>query len=120
MATKKKKTKNSKPSTKTKKKVPAKKKKVATKNSVATKKKAIPNPHAGKRYFMLDFGGYGGELMVDTVPEEFVEYCDWQQGRCPMQKKAFDINNPFDRFSAFVLVPIMLIIFATVIYVELF
>jgi hypothetical protein len=49
-----------------------------------------------------------------------VEYCDWQQGRCPMQKKAFDINNPFDRFSAFVLVPIMLIIFATVIYVELF
>ena len=49
-----------------------------------------------------------------------VEYCDYQQGRCPMQKKAFDINNPFDRFSAFVLVPIMLLIFATVIYVELF
>ena len=70
MATKKKKT--TKPSTK--KKVPAKKIKVATKKSVATKKKAAPNPHAGKRYFMLDFGGYGGELMVDTVPEEFVEY----------------------------------------------
>ena len=49
-----------------------------------------------------------------------VEYCDYQQGRCPMQKKAFDINNAFDRFSAFVLVPIMILIFATVIYVELF
>lgn len=49
-----------------------------------------------------------------------VEYCDYQQGRCPMQKKAFDINNPFDRFSAFVLVPIMLIVVATVIYAELF
>ncbi len=71
MATKKK-TKTTKPSTK--KKVPAKKIKVATKKSVATKKKAVPNPHEGKRYFMLDFGGYGGELMVDIVPEEFVEY----------------------------------------------
>ena len=72
MATKKKTTKTTKPSTK--KKVPVKKNKVATKKSVATKKKAVPNPHAGKRYFMLDFGGYGGELMVDTVPEEFVQY----------------------------------------------
>lgn len=70
----KKKTKTTKPSTKPKKKAPAKKIKVATKKSVATKKKVAPNPHAGKRYFMLDFGGYGGELMVDTVPEEFVEY----------------------------------------------
>ena len=61
MATKKKKTKA---------KVPAKKKTPAKKKAV----KAIPNPHAGKRYFMLDFGGYGGELMVDNVPEEFVEY----------------------------------------------
>ena len=49
-----------------------------------------------------------------------VHYCEYQQGRCPMQKKAFDINNPFDRFAAFVLVPIMLIIFSAVIYVELF
>lgn len=48
-----------------------------------------------------------------------VEYCDYQQGRCPMQKKAFDWNNKFDRFSALVLVPIMLLIAATVIYVEL-
>ena len=48
-----------------------------------------------------------------------VEYCDWQQGRCPMQKKAFDWDNKFDRFSALVLVPIMLVIAATVIYVEL-
>ncbi len=48
-----------------------------------------------------------------------VDYCDWQQGRCPMQKKAFDINDPFDRFAAFILVPIMLLIAGTVIYVEL-
>ena len=48
-----------------------------------------------------------------------VEYCDYQQGRCPMQKKAFDWNNKFDRFSALVLVPIMLLIAATVIYVKL-
>ena len=49
-----------------------------------------------------------------------VEYCDWQQGRCPMQKKAFDINNPFDKFAAFVLVPIMILVLSVVIYVELF
>lgn len=49
---------------KLKKKTPAKKK--------AAKK--VVNPHAGKRYFMLDFGGYGGELMVDNVSEEFVQY----------------------------------------------
>ena len=61
--------------------------------------------------------GCKNQLDNDGVP---VEYCEYQQGRCPMQKKAFDINNPFDRFSAFVLVPIMLIIFAMVIYVELF
>lgn len=48
-----------------------------------------------------------------------VEYCDYQQGRCPMQKKAFDIHNPFDKFTAFVLVPIMLIILLVVLYVEL-
>ena len=68
MATKKK-TKTTKPSTK--KKVPAKKIKAPAKKK-ATKK--VVDPHAGKRYFMLDFGGYGGELMVDTVPEEFVQY----------------------------------------------
>ena len=48
-----------------------------------------------------------------------VEYCDYQQGRCPMQKKTFDINNSFDKFSAFVLVPIILLFAAMVIYVEL-
>ena len=68
MATKKK-TKTTKPSNK--KKVPAKKIKAPAKKK-ATKK--VVDPHAGKRYFMLDFGGYGGELMVDTVPEEFVQY----------------------------------------------
>lgn len=69
MATKKKKT--TKPSIKTKKKVPVKKKTPAKKKKAT---KVASNPHAGKRYFMLDFGGYGGEIMVDTVPEEFVEY----------------------------------------------
>lgn len=48
-----------------------------------------------------------------------VEYCEYQQGRCPMQKKAFDWNNKFDRFSALVLVPLMLLFVAAVIYVEL-
>jgi hypothetical protein len=48
-----------------------------------------------------------------------VEYCDWQQGRCPMQKKAFDWNNKFDRFAALVLVPLMLVFLFVVIYVEL-
>lgn len=71
MATKKKKTKITKPSTKPKKKAPAKKIKVTAKKKEV---KAVPNPHAGKRYFMLDFGGQGGEFLVDTVPEEFVEY----------------------------------------------
>ena len=69
MATKKKKT--TKPSTKTKKKVVTKKKTPAKKKKAA---KVVANPHVGKRYFMLDFGGYGGELMVDTVSEEFVQY----------------------------------------------
>ncbi len=48
-----------------------------------------------------------------------VEYCDWQQGRCPHQKKAFDWNNKFDRFAALVLVPLMLLFVSIVIYVEL-
>lgn len=69
MATKKKKT--TKPSTKPKKKVPAKKiKKPAKKKAV----KAVKNPHEGKRYFMLEFGGYGGEFMFTHAPEDFVEY----------------------------------------------
>lgn len=60
--------------------------------------------------------GCKNQLDNDGVP---VEYCEYQQGRCPMQKKAFDWNNKFDRFCALVLVPIMLLIAATVIYVEL-
>lgn len=53
-----------------------KKKSVAKKKGTGTKKtiNVAKDPHAGKRYFMLDFGGYGGELMVDSVPEEFVEH----------------------------------------------
>ena len=48
-----------------------------------------------------------------------VEYCEWQQGRCPHQKHAFDWNNKFDRFAALVLVPLMLLFVSVVIYVEL-
>ena len=57
------------------------------------------------------------ELGVDGRP---VSYCDWQQGRCPHQKRAFDWNNKFDRFAATVLVPLILLIYGYVIYVELF
>ncbi len=67
MATKKK-TKTTKPSTK--KKVPAKKKTPAKKK--ATKK--VVDPHAGKRYFMLEFGGYGGEFIVANTTDEFIQY----------------------------------------------
>jgi hypothetical protein len=49
-----------------------------------------------------------------------IEYCDYQQGKCPMQKKAFDWNNKFDRFCAIVLVPFILIVISVVVYVELF
>ena len=57
------------------------------------------------------------ELDTNNRP---VAYCDWQQGRCPNQKHTFDWNNKFDRFSALVLVPIVVITYAVVIYVELF
>lgn len=70
MATKKTK-KTTKPSTKPKKKVPAKKIKVPPKKKAI---KAIPNPHVGKRYFMVELGGNGGELIVGTASEQFVEY----------------------------------------------
>lgn len=56
------------------------------------------------------------ELGIDNRP---VSYCEWQQGRCPHQKKAFDWNNKFDRFAALVLVPLMLLFVSIVIYVEL-
>jgi hypothetical protein len=48
-----------------------------------------------------------------------ISYCEWQQGRCPNQKHAFDWNNKFDKFAALVLVPLMLLFVAVVIYVEL-
>lgn len=70
MATKKK-TKTTKPSTKTKKKVPAKKIRATSKKKLA---KVVKNPHEGKRYFMLQFGGYGGEYIFGNAPEDFVEY----------------------------------------------
>jgi hypothetical protein len=57
------------------------------------------------------------ELGVDKRP---VSYCEWQQGRCPNQKHTFDWNNKFDKFSVLVLVPLMLLFFSIVIYVELY
>lgn len=61
----------------TKKKVPAKKKKVPTKKKTPAKKKAtkkVVDPHLGKRYFMLEFSGLGGEYIVGSTTKEFVEY----------------------------------------------
>lgn len=51
-------------------------KKTPAKKISANKKKATAtvNPHAGKRYFMLEFGGYGGEFIVGRVSEDFVQY----------------------------------------------
>jgi hypothetical protein len=57
------------------------------------------------------------ELGSDGRP---ATYCDWQQGRCPNQKHEFDWNNKFDKFAALVLVPIVVLTYAMVIYVELF
>jgi len=70
MATKKK-AKTTNRSTKVKAKPIPKKKKTPSKKK-ATKK--VANPHVGKRYFMLEFGGYGGEFIVGRTTEEFVEY----------------------------------------------
>lgn len=60
--------------------------------------------------------GCKNKLDSDGVP---IEYCEYQQGGCPMQKKAFDWNNKFDRFAALVLVPLMFVFLFVVIYVEL-
>ena len=56
------------------------------------------------------------ELGIDKRP---VEYCDYQQGRCPNQKHAFDWNNKFDRFAALVIVPGMFVVLFLVLYAEL-
>ena len=36
--------------------------------------KVVKNPHEGKRYFMLEFGGRGGEFIVAKTTEKFVQY----------------------------------------------
>lgn len=46
-------------------------KKAAPRKKVAKK---IPNPHIGKRYFQIEIGGHGGELIVGKASEEFVKY----------------------------------------------
>ena len=64
----------------TKKKVTAKKKVVAKKKTVAKKKapkKVIKKTVATsntKRYFMLEIGGRGSEIIVGSSTKEFVEY----------------------------------------------
>lgn len=51
-------------------------KKAPAKKINANKKKAtaLANPHEGKRYFMLEFGGTGGEFIAAKTTEEFVQY----------------------------------------------
>lgn len=51
-----------------------KKAKKSTVKKVKTVTKVVKNPHEGKRYFMLDFGGYGGEFIVAKTTEKFVQY----------------------------------------------
>lgn len=69
--TTKKKTKTTNRSTKVKAKpVPKKKKTPAKKKAV----KKVANPHVGKRFFKVEFSGYGGELIVGKASEEFVQY----------------------------------------------
>ncbi len=67
----KKKTKTTNRSTKVKAKPAPKKKKTPAKKKAV---KALPNPHVGKRFFKIELGGYGGELIVGKASEEFVEY----------------------------------------------
>ena len=52
----------------------ATKKKTTKTTKPSTKKKVVKNPHEGKRYFMLEFSGYGGELIVGHVDDDFVKY----------------------------------------------
>ena len=99
MATKKKKAKTTKPSTKPKKKVPAKKKTPAKKKKLAK----WVNPHIGYRYFLIDVGGRGGDLRVNTVSKEFVDYWlnDEREGSVTdhvyaMHQKAMDGNFDLD------------------------
>jgi hypothetical protein len=47
---------------------------MATKKKKSATGKATVDPHAGKRYFMLEFHGYGGEYVAGKTSEEFVEY----------------------------------------------
>lgn len=57
-------------------KTPAKKKAAPKKKTPAKKKavKKIVNPHIGKRYFAIEVGGYGGEIVAGKASEEFVKY----------------------------------------------
>jgi hypothetical protein len=67
----KKKSKTTKRSTKVKAKPAPKKSKTPAKKK-ATKK--VADPHKGKRFFKIELGGYGGELIVGKSSEEFVQY----------------------------------------------
>lgn len=69
MATKKKKSVTGKAKTKAK-PAPKKKKTPAKKKTL----KAVIDPHVSKRYFMLEFQGYGGEYVAGRTSEAFVQY----------------------------------------------
>ena len=47
-----------------------------------------------------------------------IQYCDYQQGRCPKQKHSFNWNNKLDKLIALILVPAMFLF--VLIYVELY
>lgn len=49
-------------------------KKKSTVKKVKKNAKVVKNPHEGKRYFMLEFSGYGGEFIVSKTTEKFVQY----------------------------------------------
>jgi hypothetical protein len=56
---------------------PAKAKPAPKKKKTPAKKKAVKkvvNPYVGKRFFKVEFSGYGGELIVGKSSEEFVDY----------------------------------------------
>lgn len=51
-----------------------KKAKKSTIKKIKKTSKVVKSLHEGKRHFMLDFGGYGGEFIVAKTTEKFVQY----------------------------------------------
>lgn len=76
MATKKKKSVKVKGKLKTVKAKPAKAKPAPKKKKTTKKKvvKVVKNPHEGKRHFRIEISGRGGEFILGTTTDEFVQY----------------------------------------------